>query len=244
MTSSTPTNSGEGPLPIQLAVAQPEQRDKTTVALRVFWCIPQFIALFFVWIAALVVVVFGWFGALLTGQLPDFAEEFLTGVIRWDARVRGYFYLLTDVYPPFSLDEYPDYPVKFEIPPRARLNPLAVLFRFFLVIPAGIVGSVVGTGALAIAFASWVMILFTGSQPAALYEMIRVYTRFQMRVGGYFFMLTAEYPWGILGDLDAPSASPEDRAWKLTLSPGGRTTMIVAIVIGVLYELLGRNTYL
>jgi hypothetical protein len=232
-----PSNTAVGPLPIQLAATQPEERDRLTVGLRLIWCIPQAIALVFVGIAAFVVAFIGWFGALFTGRLPEFAEEFLTGFIRWDARVRAYFYLVTDEYPPSSMDEHPEFPVRFSIPPRDRLNPLAVFFRIILVIPAGIVVGVVGSGALLIAFASWVMIVFTGSQPSALYEMLRMYIRFEIRVSGYFFMLTAEYPWGIMGDQDVQGDSAGDQSWRLTLTPSGRTTMIVAIVLGVVYEL-------
>ncbi len=62
-------------------------------------------------VAAFVVTVIGWFGALFTGRLPVFAADFLTGYLRWLARVYAYLYLLTDVYPPFALDDA-DYPVR------------------------------------------------------------------------------------------------------------------------------------
>lgn len=240
MTGATSMNPGGEPLPILLAATQPSERDRVTVALRFFWCIPQFIVLFFVWIAALFVTIIGWFAALFTGELPDFARDFLSGAIRWDARVRGYFFFLTDEYPPFSLDEHPEYPVTFAIPAKTRLNPLAVFFRIILVIPAGIVVSVVGSGAFLIAVASWVTIVFTGRQPEPLYEVLRVYTRFQMRVSGYFVMVIPTYPWGIMGDMDT-SEDVTDARWRLTLTPSGRTTMIVTIILGVIVEIFNRR---
>ena len=45
------------------------------------------------------------------GELPEFAHTFLGGVIRWEIRVNAYMFLLTDAYPPFSLEDV-DYPVR------------------------------------------------------------------------------------------------------------------------------------
>jgi hypothetical protein len=60
--------------------------------------------LFFLWIAALVVVVVVWFAILFTGRYPRGMFDFVEGVIRWQNRVVAYaFVLVTDVYPPFRL---------------------------------------------------------------------------------------------------------------------------------------------
>ena len=99
--------------------------------------IPQLIVLWLLGIAAMVIVIIGWFGALFTGRLPVFAADFLTGYLRWLTRVYAYMFLLTDVYPPFTLDDA-DYPVRVAVMP-GQLNRLAVLFRFFLLIPCWIV---------------------------------------------------------------------------------------------------------
>jgi hypothetical protein len=66
--------------------------------------IPHYVVLFFLWIAALLVVLFAWFAILFTGRYPAGAFDFVVGVARWQARVAGYATLLvTDRYPPFSL---------------------------------------------------------------------------------------------------------------------------------------------
>jgi Domain of unknown function (DUF4389) len=41
---------------------------------------------------------------LFTAHWPEGLRTFLVGVLRWSTRVNAYFYLLTDEYPPFSLD--------------------------------------------------------------------------------------------------------------------------------------------
>jgi len=67
--------------------------------------IPHYIVLFFLAIAAFVCVVISWFAILFTGRYPRSLFDFVVGVIRWSLRVEAYaFLLVTDKYPPFSLD--------------------------------------------------------------------------------------------------------------------------------------------
>ena len=56
-------------------------------------------------------LVIGWFAALFTGRLPQWAHTFLGGVVRWYTRSGAYMFLLTDRYPPFSFDDV-EYPVR------------------------------------------------------------------------------------------------------------------------------------
>jgi hypothetical protein len=70
-----------------------------------FLAIPHYIVLFFLYIGVFFVVIFSWFAILFTGRMPRGAFDFLVGVGRWHLRVAAYAYLLvTDRYPPFSLD--------------------------------------------------------------------------------------------------------------------------------------------
>jgi hypothetical protein len=66
--------------------------------------IPHYIVLFFLWIAAIVVVIIAWFAILFTGRYPRGMFDFVQGVVGWGVRVVAYaFVLVTDRYPPFSL---------------------------------------------------------------------------------------------------------------------------------------------
>jgi hypothetical protein len=70
-----------------------------------FLAIPHYIVLFFLYIGAFFVVVISWFAILFTGRMPRWAFDYLLGVGRWHLRVAAYaFILITDRYPPFSLD--------------------------------------------------------------------------------------------------------------------------------------------
>jgi hypothetical protein len=69
-----------------------------------FLAFPHYVVLFFLDIAAFVVVVITWFAILFTGTYPRELFAFVEGVIRWHNRVIGYAYtLITDRYPPFRL---------------------------------------------------------------------------------------------------------------------------------------------
>ena len=69
-----------------------------------FLAIPHYVVLVFLYIASLVVVVIAWFAILFTGRYPRGMFDFVEGVTRWGVRVVAYaFTLVTDRYPPFSL---------------------------------------------------------------------------------------------------------------------------------------------
>ncbi|MBV8990955.1 MAG: DUF4389 domain-containing protein [Solirubrobacterales bacterium] len=66
--------------------------------------IPHYIVLFFLSIGAVFAAIFAWFAILFTGRYPPSLFDFIGGVLRWHNRVGAYaFLLITDRYPPFSL---------------------------------------------------------------------------------------------------------------------------------------------
>jgi hypothetical protein len=73
-----------------------------------FLAIPHYVVLFFLFIAACVCVILAWFAILFTGRYPKGLFDFVVGVMRWSFRVEAYAILLiTDKYPPFSLQSQP-----------------------------------------------------------------------------------------------------------------------------------------
>ncbi|MFH1381802.1 MAG: DUF4389 domain-containing protein [Chloroflexota bacterium] len=64
--------------------------------------IPHSIVLFFLGIAAGVVLFLTWWAILFTGRYPTVFFDFVTRYFRWSTRVQGYAYYFTDKYPPFS----------------------------------------------------------------------------------------------------------------------------------------------
>jgi uncharacterized membrane protein len=82
----------------------PNELNRWLPLVKWFLAIPHYIVLFFLDIAALVVVIIAWFAILFTGRYPRGMFDFVAGVMRWSLRVTAYaFLLVTDRYPPFSL---------------------------------------------------------------------------------------------------------------------------------------------
>src|SRR5260370_19842072 len=78
--------------PVLVAFAPSAPQSRLTVLVRVIMVIPQLFVLWLLGIAAMVVVIIGWFGALFTGRLPLFAADFLAGYLRWWTRVYAYMF--------------------------------------------------------------------------------------------------------------------------------------------------------
>ena len=93
-----------GDYPAVLYSARPVTRQRLTVAFRVILVIPQLVVLYFVNLAAFVVLVIGWFAVLVGGRWPPGLQSFVTGWMRWTFRVNGYWYLIVDEYPPFGFE--------------------------------------------------------------------------------------------------------------------------------------------
>jgi hypothetical protein len=235
----SPAAAGEQELaPVLVTFAAPARQSRLTVLVRIILVIPHLIVLAVLGIAAYVVAIAGWFGALFTGRLPRFAADFLAGYLRWQTRVSAYAFLLTGDYPPFSLADA-DYPARVAVQP-GRLNRLAVLFRIFLLIPCGIVQAILSYGALTIfQLASWVITLITGQLPDPVYQAMAAVLRYQARTLGFAWMLTSAYPAALFGDERGYGVRPgqdvrddPDMSWRL--SAAARKLIVGFLVLGVL----------
>jgi len=98
------SDPGDDPRVRVEVVPELEDRNRLTTAFRIILVIPQAIVLFFLGIALFVVGIIGFFAVLFTGRWPAGLRSFALGVGRWWLRVEAYLLLLTDRYPPFSLD--------------------------------------------------------------------------------------------------------------------------------------------
>jgi hypothetical protein len=190
---------------IEVGFGQVARQNRWTVAFRSLLLIPQAVVLFVLELAASVVVIIGWFAALVLGRLPRGIASFLTRVLQYYTRLVAYAYLLFDAYPPFKLSEA-NYPATVELRPT-KLNRLAVLFRLVLMIPTVIVNQLATLGVAVASFIIWLIVLIAGRMPRALSEAVAAIVRYQTRLYGYIVMVTSTYPGGLFGD-KLPAADP------------------------------------
>jgi hypothetical protein len=106
LTDEYPSTDEEQSVHIEIQYPDVERDLKRWMPL-VKWllAIPHYILLFFLSIAALVIIIIAWFAILFTKRYPLGMFDFVVSVLRWEVRVISYSILLTtDEYPPFSLE--------------------------------------------------------------------------------------------------------------------------------------------
>jgi hypothetical protein len=105
MSDQYPSTDEEQYVHVDFPTPDGQQLSRGLPLVKWLLAIPHYIVLFFLFIAAFVCVVIAWFAILFTGRYPRSLFEFVEGVLRWSNRVGAYaFLLVTDEYPPFSLE--------------------------------------------------------------------------------------------------------------------------------------------
>ena len=181
--------------PVVYEQAPSEKRNRLTVFFRVICVIPHLIVALFYGIAFFLAVVVAWFAILFTGRWPAALYDFAAGFMRFSARLYGYLYLITDVYPPFDGAEHPEYPVRLIIaPPKEQYSRMKTFFRAILAIPIYIVQYVFSLWLFVVAIAIWFVAVITGKTSGGLIEAMRMPMAFYLRANAYFYLVTEDWP--------------------------------------------------
>jgi hypothetical protein len=98
-----PFGDADYPAEVELPVVV-GPRDRLTVAFRPILAIPHLFAIWAIGFAWAIATIIAWCSILLTGRYPRSLYDFASGALRWTTRVEAYLLLLTDEYPPFSLE--------------------------------------------------------------------------------------------------------------------------------------------
>jgi hypothetical protein len=183
---------------------QLENRDRKSVALRIFLVIPIaiFLSSFTAWSGSAEASTF--LAGLLfmpvvlalvfRGIYPSYVLAFNKSLLSLSTRVTAYILVLNDSYP--SIEESADVKITLpEIDGGAKLNRYLPLVKWLLAVPLYIVGLVYVLYGLAVLLFAWFTILFTGKMPASSAAVLLGITQYWNRVNGYAFLLvTDEYP--------------------------------------------------
>ena len=205
--------------PVRLEGSLDPQLSRWLWLVKWLLAIPHFVVLFFLWIAFVVLTIVAFFAILVTGRYPRGIFDFNVGVLRWTWRVSYYSYgaLGTDRYPPFTLDEQPDYPATLAVAYPERLSRGLVLVKWWLLaIPqyilvgifVGGAGSAAGEAqdrggwhgwygggliGILVLFAG-IALLFTTRYPRGLFDFVLGLDRWVVRVAAYVLLMTDSYP--------------------------------------------------
>ena len=102
-----PFSMQPGLYPVTLTLDYPASLSRWKIFLKWLFIIPHWIIMYFLNAALSICVFIGFFGILFTGNFPRGLFDFVVGIQRWQYRVASYILLLTDAYPPFSMQADP-----------------------------------------------------------------------------------------------------------------------------------------
>ncbi len=194
-----PAGPPSPPYPAQMEITYPPELNRWLPLVKWLLVIPHYIVLAFLGIGAFFVIVFAFFAVLFTGRFPRGAFDYLVGVQRWAYRVSAYHLFMTDAYPPFSLEDNPNDPIRLVVEYPEHIANWRPLVHWLLVIPYAIVSSILFYFTLILAFFAFFTVLFTKRIPRGMFDLMVPGFRWQLRANAYAYWMTGQYPpfiWG------------------------------------------------
>jgi hypothetical protein len=186
--------------PVQLDVQHQEEYSRFMPLIKWLILIPHYIVLVILGIGALFAILFSFFAVLFTRKYPEGLFNYVVGVGRWAYRVSAYLFLMTDEYPPFSLDASASDQVTYSIAyPADGVDRWRPLFAWILAIPYLIIANILIYLAEILVFFAFFVILFTKKYPEGMFKIVLITMRWQARGNAYAYWMTTKYPpfaWG------------------------------------------------
>lgn len=185
--------------PAGLEVTYPAELSRWLPLVKWLLAFPHYIVLAFVVIGAFFVSIYAFFAVLFTGRYPRGAFDYMVGTLRWVYRVAAYVHLMTDAYPPFTLQDDPSYPVRVNVEYPEHVERWRPLVQWLLAWPYLVIAGVLYwlTGLLTIV--AFFTVLFTKQIPRGVFELMMPGLRWLVRGNAYAYFTTRQYPpfiWG------------------------------------------------
>ncbi|WP_228943138.1 DUF4389 domain-containing protein [Nocardioides sp. Leaf374] len=173
--------------------------------------LPHVLVLSVLWVGFVVLSLVALVAIVVTGRYPRAIFDVNVGVLRWSWRVAFYTSggFATDRYPPFTLQDRPDYPAHLAVDyPEHLSRGLALVKWWLLALPHYLVlGFLVGGTVAVSGDAGWggglvsllavvgaVVLLVTGRYPRPVFDLVVGLDRWVLRVAAYAALMTDEYP--------------------------------------------------
>jgi hypothetical protein len=189
-------DSDASPYPVQLTAVHQEQYRRFLPFFKWLLLLPHYIVLIVLLIISYVSVLVAAIPVLLFRRYPKGLFAFNAGVQRWATRVNAYLFLMVDKYPPFSLRDKPDYPVRFTVEyPEHGIARWRPLFAWLLALPVLLVAGVFQYYLvwILVVFA-FVTILFTKRFPKGMFNLQLGVMRLSARATAYTLFMVDRYP--------------------------------------------------
>jgi hypothetical protein len=180
--------------PVHLEIERQEEYSRFMPLIKWLLAIPHYLVLLVLGIGAFFVIIASFFAVLFTGRYPRGMFDYMVGVHRWGMRVIAYTDLMVDPYPPFTLDDDPNYPVHFDIDYPEYVDRWRPLVHWLLVIPLAIVAYVVYYLGRIMVFLAFFTILFTKQYPEGMFNIVRISLRWLARASAYENWMVTRYP--------------------------------------------------
>lgn len=187
------------PYPITLQVELPERVARWRPLVHWLLLIPQYVVRWALGTVAGILAFIAWLMGVFTGRIPLGLAKFITMFLRYSARIQIYALYLNTTYPPFefadTMADPDDYAVRVDVQPQPTgRNRLTIFFRFFMVIPQMFFGILIGIGMGVASIIGWFAVIILGRWPEGLRNFVVGALRWSVRVNGYYYLLTDEYP--------------------------------------------------
>jgi uncharacterized protein DUF4389 len=184
--------------PVTAGLESPLEIARWRVIGNYILAIPHLILLYVLRIVAELLVFVGWFAIVFTGSLPPGIGNFVAGVHRYEWRVMTYVLFLREPYPAFAIPsgygEPGGDPAWLNIVPADRYSRLAVILRFFFLIPQALFGIVLLIGFEVAWIVAFFAVLITGRWPLGLRKFVLGVGFWSVRVNAWYFLLADPYP--------------------------------------------------
>lgn len=180
--------------PVQYQIETPDRLSRWLWLFKWLLLIPHLIVLWLLYIGAAVALFIAWIVVIITAKYPRGLFDFILGVHRWYFRVYAYGYHMTDRYPPFSMDEEPQYPVRVYAEYPERSSRLKAFFRWVLLIPHLIVLWALSYVMAVLILVNIIIAIVMGKPNDEVFRIMAGINRWTTRVMLYGALTTDKYP--------------------------------------------------